>query len=312
MLSNADLAQQMRGYQGSVLSTKEIMEDLRSSPGGSKKLEKFASSVAKEDLNLAASTLGQAQTVIDTLNQHLTDASKTDSIPKEDLKQVLNALGVLVPKIPGLAGALMQSQDKIGGASGIKDLESSISSLEADKASKERAMAETTGVSSSGEDLAKSLSSAKDVESSIRAHKELNSLLSNFKVSAERLAANGVSTETLLSIGIEEAEIGSGSVGLLPLAVEAIKTNGKLTIDILEKSGVPPPIIDAIKTFKHTISSLRTKDKLISDFMIFDAIAAEINTVDKYRDPTEAEIRRALKTLSRINTDKYISGSIMM
>jgi hypothetical protein len=130
----------------------------------------------------------------------------------------------------------------------------------------------------------------------------------------ERLGSNGVSTEARRSIGIEEAEIGSGSVGLLPLAVEAINNtkNGKITLQILEYSGVPPPIIDAIRTFKLTLSSLTTKDGQISDFMIFDAIAAEINTVDKYRGPTEIEIRRALKTLARINPDQNISSSVTM
>jgi len=83
-------------------------------------------------------------------------------------------------------------------------------------------------------------------------------------------------------------------------------------LQILEYSGVPPPIIDAIRTFKLTLSSLTTKDGQISDFMIFDAIAAEINTVDKYRGPTETEIRRALKTLARINPDQNISSSVTM
>lgn len=258
------------------MSTKEIMSEIKEGVRGSQKIESFVKEVITKDLNMAANTLGQAQTAVNALNTHLTDTSKAGNIPPKDLELVIHALGVLVPQVPGLAGALVQSQDKIGSVSGIKDLKSSISALETENI-KEKSILDKD----KNQNTQKSIISGKDVESSIRSHKELNSMISNFKVSVEKLGNNGVTTDTLLDIGISAEEVGSGRVGLLPLAVEAIKTSGKISIEILSKSGVPPPIIEAIKSFKHSLSLLSSKDKYLSDFMIFDAIDNEINTVDK-------------------------------
>merc|ERR1712093_888482 len=150
-------------------------------------------------------------------------------------------------------------------------------------------------------------------ESTMKEHKELDSLLSNFKVSVDRLANNDISADTLMSIGLHETDIGSGSVALLPLAVEAIKTDGKISLQTIEKSGVPEHIISIIQTFKDSMNALNNKrNTKYKDFIIFDAIAADMNSVEKQRQPTETEIRRALKTLTRINPDKYVSNSIMM
>lgn len=288
------------------------MEDMQNDPQTRQKLEQFAKSVGDEEVSTAAGTLDQSQAIVDTLNMHLTNALESGSFKAADmveLAQVVSALGVLVPKVPGLSAALVQTEQRPEGLSGIKNLGAMLAGM--DKDFKEKGDKAAIAVSLEKEGQMVDLKSGSDVE--MKAHKELNSLLSNFKVSVDRLANNDIITETLIEIGLQEADIGSRSVDLLPLAVEAIKTDGKVTLQTLEKSGVPEHIIAAIRTFKDSMAALNNKrNTQFKDFVIFDAIAADMNLVEKRREPTETEIRKALKTLTRINPDKYVSNSITM